>query len=258
MAYEPSIGLITIHNKIIIPKDARKQVLQSLHIQHTSVVKTWKNARQMYFWPEMKNEITQLIGNCQECIALLPSRPKEPCIQTTAERPFEAMSADIGMLDGTFYLIAVDRYSGWPLVRPLQKLDTNAITRIFEEWFFEYGHPLRLRTDNGPQFWTEFNEWCKSMGIIHEKSSPEHHESNGHAECAVKEMKKLLEKPEVGKNSNQPWWSGETHHVFLTVLVRHNGHLGGDKVLLVLHYPVHMIGTTYHLLRPACNLLWTH
>jgi len=194
MAYEPSIGLLTIHNKIVVPKEARKQVLKSLHIQHTGVVKTQKNANQLYYWPGMKNDIAQLIGNCQECIALLPSRPKEPCIQTTAERPFEAMSADLGMLNGTSYLIAVDRYSGWPLVSQLRKLETSAITKVFEEWFLEYGRPLTLRTDNGPQFRSEFDEWCEKMGIIHEKSSPEHHESNGHAECAVKEMKKLLEK----------------------------------------------------------------
>merc|ERR1712001_773538 len=113
MAYEPSIGLLTIHNKIVVPKEARKQVLKSLHIQHTGVVKTQKNANQLYYWPGMKNDIAQL-----------PSRPKEPCIQTTAERPFEAMSADLGMLNGTSYLIAVDRYSGWPLVSQLRKLET--------------------------------------------------------------------------------------------------------------------------------------
>ena len=64
MAYEPSIGLLTIHNKIVVPKEARKQVLKSLHIQHTGVVKTLKNANQLYFWPGMKHEIAQLIGNC--------------------------------------------------------------------------------------------------------------------------------------------------------------------------------------------------
>ena len=150
MAYEPSLGLLTVHNKIVIPKDARKTVLESLNVQHTGVTKTFKIAKQMYFWPGMKNQITQLIGNCQECIALLPSQPKEPCIQSKAERSFEAMSADLGMLDGTSYLICVDRYSGWPLVKRLNKLDTKAITGIFEDWFYEYGRPLRLRTNNGP------------------------------------------------------------------------------------------------------------
>ena len=55
-------------------------------------------------------------------------------------------------------------------------------------WFYEYGQPLRLRTDNGLQFRTEFDKWCESMGIVHEKSSPEHHESNGHVESAIKEL----------------------------------------------------------------------
>ena len=158
MAYEPSLGLLTVHNKIVIPKNSRKDVLQHLHVQHTGVTKTWKNAKQMYFWTGMKNEIAQLIRNCQECISLLPSQPKEPCIQTKAGRTFEAMSADLGMLIGTSYLIAVDWYSGWPLVKQLRKLDTSVIIGIFEEWLYEYGRPLRLRTDNGPQFRTEFDK----------------------------------------------------------------------------------------------------
>ena len=199
MAYEPKLGLLTVHGKIVVPKEARKAVLESLHVQHTGVVKTWKNAQQLYLWHGMKNEIAQTIGNCQECIKLLPSQPKEPCIQTKAERPFEAMSADLGQLDGSSYLICVDRFSGWPLVKRLSKLDTNAITGILEDWFDDYGRPLRLRTDNGPQFRTEFDEWCESLGIEHEKSSPEHHESNGHAESAVKEMKKLLTKTKTWK-----------------------------------------------------------
>ena len=172
MAYEPSLGLLTIHNKIVIPKDARRNVLQCLYVQHTGVVKTWKNVNQMYFWPGMKQEIAELVGNCQECVSLLPSQPKEPCIQTKAERPFEAMSDDLGILNGTSYLITVDWYSGWPPVKQLRKLDTSAITGIFENWFYEYGRPLRLRMDNGPQFRTKFDKWCKTMGIVHKKSSP--------------------------------------------------------------------------------------
>ena len=194
MAFEPKLGLLTVHGKIVVPEKARKSVLESLHIQHTGVVKTWKNAKQLYLWPGMKNEISQTIGNCHECVKFLPSQPKEPCIQTKATRPFEAMSADLGKLDGTWYLICADRFSGWPLVGKLNKLETCFITRMMEDWFNDVGRPLRLRTDGGPQFRSDFDEWCESMGIEHELSSPEHHESNGHAESAVKEMKKLLAK----------------------------------------------------------------
>ena len=97
------------------------------------------------------------------------------------------------------YLICVDRFLGWPVVKRLNKLDTNAITGILEDWFNNFGRPLRLRTDNGPQFRTELDEWCESMGIEHEKSSPERDESNGPAESAVKEMKKLLTKTKTWK-----------------------------------------------------------
>ena len=194
MAFEAELGLLTIHGKIVVPIRARKTVLQSLHTQHTGMVKTWKNARQLYYWPGLKNDIAQVVQNCQECVKHLPSLPKEPCIQTKAMRPFEAMSVDLGQLDGTHYLICVDRFSGWPMVAKLSKLDTRDITNVLEDWFVDVGKPLRLRSDGGPQFRTEFDEWCEKMGIIHELSSPDHHESNGHAESAVKAMKHLIAK----------------------------------------------------------------
>ena len=56
------------------------------------------------------------------------------------------------------------------------------------------GKPERIRSDGGPQFRSEFTQWCKKQGIVHELSSAYHHESNGHAEVAVREMKKLLAK----------------------------------------------------------------
>ena len=194
MAFDSALGLLTVHGRIVVPKEARKAVLQSIHTQHTGIVKTWKNARQLYCWPGLKNDIVQLVGNCQECVMHLPSLPKEPYIQTVASRPFEAVSVDLGQLDGVHYLILADRFSGWPMVAKLTKLETSAITNVLEDWFVDVGKPLRLRSDGGAQFRSEFDQWCQEQGIEHELSSPDHHESNGHAESAVKAMKQLLAK----------------------------------------------------------------
>ena len=200
MAFDDNFGLLTFHGRIVVPREARKNILETLHLQHTGQVKTWKNARQLYFWPGLKNDIDQMVGNCQDCTKHLASLPKEPRIQSTASRPFEALSADLGMYEGTSYLICVDRYSGWPLVEKLNNLDTTTITNIMEDWFIDVGKPLRIRTDGGPQFRTEFDEWCHEQGIVHELSSPDHHESNGHAESAVKAMKHLIAKTQTWKN----------------------------------------------------------
>ena len=107
-------------------------------------------------------------------------------------------SVDLGMLKGVNYLVLVDRFTGWPMVKRLTKLDTNAITKILEEWFYDMGKPIRIRSDGGPQFRSGFKDWCRNQDIIHELTSPYNHQANGMAEVTVREMKKLLEK--TGQN----------------------------------------------------------
>ena len=92
------------------------------------------------------------------------------------------------------YLILMDRYSGWPLVKPLKKLDTAAVTMVLDDWFLEHGKPVNLRSDGGPQFRKEFVQWCKNQNINHQLSSAYNPQSNGHAEVGVREMKNLLAK----------------------------------------------------------------
>ena len=194
MSVDETHGLLLFYERIVVPKLARKETLEKLHIQHCGITKTYKNAKELYFWPSMKNDIKDFVSKCEECIALLPSQSLEPKIVTLASRPFEAVSVDLGKQNGKWHLILVDRYSGWPQVKPLKKLDTAAVIKILEKWFFDTGKPERLRSDGGPQFRDEFKKWLASQDIIHELSSAFHHESNGHAEVGVREKKHLLEK----------------------------------------------------------------
>ena len=78
------------------------------------------------------------------------------------------------------------------------KLNTKAVTDVLDDWFADTGKPVSLRTDGGPQFRTEFSAWAGEQEIKHELSSPYHHESNGHAEVTVREMKRLLSR--TGQN----------------------------------------------------------
>ncbi len=148
----------------------------------------------------MTNHIELMIANCRECIAELPSQTLEPQIPTEATRPFEHISIDLGYQKGNNYLIGMDRYSGWPMVAPIpRKANTTTITNILDDWFVDHGLPISIRSDGGPQFRGPFDEWCRQNNIRHELSSAYHHESNGHAECAVREVKKLLAKTSTHK-----------------------------------------------------------
>ena len=52
---------------------------------------------------------------------------------------------------------------------------------------------MRFRSDGGPQFASrQFNQFLKRWGVSGAPSTPHYHQSNGHAEAAVKAMKKLI------------------------------------------------------------------
>jgi len=62
------------------------------------------------------------------------------------------------------------------------------------------GVPIRITTDNGPQFRNQFEDFCKRWFIILDKSSPYHHQANGYAESAVGSMKSIIKKICPGKS----------------------------------------------------------
>ncbi|XP_059080065.1 uncharacterized protein K02A2.6-like [Tigriopus californicus] len=151
----------------------------------------------------MNNDIEQAISSCAQCQEFRPSQSPEPLCQSTATRPFESVSVDLFHSAGAHYLIMVDRFTGWPCVSRLSRLDTRTIKDILEDWFADYGIPQHLRSDGGPQFRNDFAEFCRRTHIHHELSSAYHPASNGHAESAVKAMKTLLQKqwPQLAKFS---------------------------------------------------------
>ena len=104
------------------------------------------------------------------------------------------ISADIFHYGGTNYLVVVDRYSSFPFVRHIPRMTTNAVTEILmDRLFFEYGFPSTIMTDNGPQFRTTFEAFCKNLSIKC-FASPYFPQSNGLAESAVKNCKYVLMK----------------------------------------------------------------
>ena len=143
----------------------------------------------------MNTEIKLLVHECEICRPFLPSQGTEPIIPgTTATGPMTDVGSDLFQIGHNYYIVMVDRYSNFPFVEKLTKLSSTAIIKVLTKWFNTFGWPERLRSDNGPQYRSEFDEFCQKHNIVHENSSPYYPQSNGLSESAVKQMKFLLKK----------------------------------------------------------------
>ena len=181
--------------RLVVPISYRPALLKLLHKTHSGQTKTYQLARQAYHWPGMFNDIKTMISACDFCQRRLPSQAKLPMISNTVvpSRPMSHVGTDIGQTGGNYYLIMVDRFSGFPWVLKLRSTSTEGVTNVLRSWFMDFGFPEYLRSDKGPQFRSEeFVEWCKKNYIVHETSSAYYPESNGLAEAGVKQMKKLI------------------------------------------------------------------
>jgi hypothetical protein len=181
--------------RIVVPPASRAEILTRLHTSHSGVSKTREHARQLYFWPGMSSAVKNMVETCERCVQCLPSQREEPFVAAVdPTAPMEAWGADLCDYGGSAWLVAVDRFSGFPFVERLRRTSTSDVTKILLKWFMDWGFPRVVRTDGGPQFRGEFKKFCSQWGVAHEVSSPYNPQSNGLAEAAVKNVKRLLQK----------------------------------------------------------------
>lgn len=155
------------------------------------------------YWPGIDRDIENTVQSCCSCRRYVPSQPNEPLWQNDAppSRVFESVSADYFHVAGKTYLVYVDRKSGWPHVVscPRNAASAHHLTCVLRSVFADTGVPVLLRTDGGPQFTSStVRRFLQQWGVRHEMSSPGYPRSNGHAESAVKSVKRLIQTTATG------------------------------------------------------------
>ena len=106
---------------------------------------------------------------------------------------WQRVASDLFVLKGKSYLLVVDYFSRYPEVVKLKATTSGSIIDALKGVFSRHGIPETLVSDNGPQYASqEFMEFTKLYGFAHVTSSPHFPQSNGHAERAVKTVKRLL------------------------------------------------------------------
>ena len=151
-------------------------------------------ASETVWWPGLSVDLARVRELCGKCKLVAPSQPAAPPKPVPLpDYPFQMLSSDYFDHGGQSYLVAVDRYSGWPVVVKMRNDSSEELIRVMRGLFCCYGVPEEIATDGAPVYVSTATEkFLGVWGVRHRVSSAYFPHSNLRAETAVKSMKRLI------------------------------------------------------------------
>uniref|UniRef100_A0A0K8S4R0 RNA-directed DNA polymerase n=1 Tax=Lygus hesperus TaxID=30085 RepID=A0A0K8S4R0_LYGHE len=122
---------------------------------HRGINETYQHIKRTYFWPNLKEQITNVINRCELCLKCKYERkPLKPAfnITYTPSKPFETVHIDTLTIEKQKFLTVIDKFSKYAQAYPLKSLTSVEITRKLLTFISHHGNPLEIIMDNGNEF----------------------------------------------------------------------------------------------------------
>ena len=199
-------GIIMKGERVLIPQEVKEIILKQLHVGHQGIEKTKLRAKESVFWCGINKDIENLVKECSICQEHQPSQTCEtlmphdiPC------KPWDTVGTDLFHYNGSEYLIVVDYYSKFPIVKKLPTHYTSGVViSVLKQIFSEYGIPNKVMSDNGPQYASfSFKSFAEEWGFQHCTSSPRFPQSNGMVERHIRTVKSMFQKADQGHTDKE-------------------------------------------------------
>ena len=111
-------GVVLFRGRIVIPEVLRAEVLSALNRAHQGTTGMGLTAQDSVWWPRFTKDLESIRNECVSCRRNAPSQPALPPVRPPSpDYPFQLVSTDYFSYGGKNYLVVVDRYSGWPVIR---------------------------------------------------------------------------------------------------------------------------------------------
>uniref|UniRef100_A0A224XI32 RNA-directed DNA polymerase n=1 Tax=Panstrongylus lignarius TaxID=156445 RepID=A0A224XI32_9HEMI len=179
-------------NRIVIPRELQKKILQVLHEGHPGITAMRALARYYVWWPGIDKDVEHYVRRCTACQENRENVTEVPLYPWNVPSvAWERIHLDFaGPVEGKQWLLGIDAYSKWIEWDVMTVTTTIALIKRLRNWFARYGIPKQIVSDNGPQFRSDlFEQFCTNNGIKHIKSTPYHPKSNGLVERLVRTLK---------------------------------------------------------------------
>ena len=161
---------------------------------HMGRDRTWKRARDAFWWPNMKRDLTTYVNGCEMCGRnKLPTKPGHAPMQraTLPSRPLAKLQVDFA---GPFprtdahpyrYVLQIqDVFSRYLMLVPAPDCTAETAARLlFDRWICTFDVPIEISSDRGPHFTAEtFRAMCRRLEIRQILGTPLHPEGQGQVE----------------------------------------------------------------------------
>jgi ribonuclease HI len=149
--------------------------------------------RQGFYWPTTVADATRIVRTCQGCqfYAKQTHLPAQALQTIPITWPFAVWGLDlVGPLQKapggyTHLLVAIDKFSKWIEVRPLNSIRSEQAVAFFTNIIHRFGVPNSIITDNGTQFTSrKFLDFCEDHHIRVDWAAVAHPMTNGQVERA--------------------------------------------------------------------------
>ncbi|RUM46313.1 MAG: hypothetical protein DSY80_02390 [Desulfocapsa sp.] len=189
-------GLVFRGTRVVIPMAMRNAMMKRAHASHMGVQYTINTARDIMYWPNMNNHLTQAVQACEICQEDQPAQAKEPLMTyPIPQHPWQVVASDCFEQGGKHYVIIADLYSDYIEVSEIQDLTSSALIHVLKPLFASYGVPMTFISDNGPNYSSqEFQSFSRTWEFKHITTSPHFHKANGKAEASVKIIKRMFKR----------------------------------------------------------------
>ena len=141
------------------------------------VIREWKNVSgepKAAFFSNINQDISKIVQGCVICQEQQKAQCAESLkLQEISVRPWQIIATDLFQVGRSHYMLVVDYYSKYLLVRKLKDFSSQEIINLTKQIFGEQGIPERLICDNCLHFSsTLFKQFSRAQGFEHYTSYP--------------------------------------------------------------------------------------
>ncbi|CAH0560391.1 unnamed protein product [Brassicogethes aeneus] len=152
----------------ILDKNQQKEIISHHHeiTCHRGINEAVLSLKKIYYWPNLKKDVTEFINNCDICSQAKYDRhpPKlKFSLTATPSQPLESIHMDTFQIASVKFLTIIDVFSRYAQAYPLEPIcNSQTVYEKFLTFISHFGIPQCITCDNGTELKNSLlTDFCK-------------------------------------------------------------------------------------------------